>query len=101
MSTLLNVGDIIRIREDIQRKINYEMVLDTSCKNTWIGSDEMLPGGTLIQITKVRHGQYKVKNIDNIERTESQKAVEGLWDYTDSMFDPESIRILLEDRYNN
>lgn len=100
MGTLLNVGDIIRIREDIKEDEVYNMVLNTNEANNWV--DEMLPAGTLVEITKVLHGQYRVREIiENDNKKTDSSLPEDFWTYTDTMFDPELLTILLEDKYKN
>ena len=98
MNTLLKPGDMIRIREDIKEGINYKMFNDNDIKNSWIKED-MLPAGTLVEIVNISHKQYVVNAIDEIYRPYSDIDDE-FWLYTDEMFDPELLVLLLEDRYN-
>ena len=97
-TTLLKPGDIIRIREDIQPSVSYKMIFDDKITNTWIKED-MLLGGTLVEVKDIYHGQYRVESFDKKENS-SQYIYEkdDFWLYTDQMFDPEMIQILLEDR---
>lgn len=100
MRTLLNIGDIIRIRGDIKEDTPYEMILDTDCKNSWI-KYEMLPAGTLVEITGFSHGQYEVRRLEKVDSNLAPIDLpDSFWSYTDTMFDPELLMILLEDRYN-
>lgn len=98
MNTLLKPGDMIRIREDIQQGINYRMFNDNTIKNGWIEED-MLPAGTLVKIVNISHKQYVVNAIDEVARPYSD-IDDDFWLYTDEMFDPELLVLLLEDRYN-
>ena len=99
MNTLLNVGDIIRIRDDIKENIKYEMILNTERTDEWI--DQMLPAGTLVQITDIIHGQYRVQALAEDGSIIENKFPSDFWSYTDLMFDPVLLEIVLEDRYNN
>lgn len=92
METLLKPGDIIRIRKDIREDEGYCMILDSSNKNSWI--NEMAPAEELVTIISITEdGQYTVDYCEDEDFRE-------FWHYTDQMFDPEILLILLEDRYN-
>jgi hypothetical protein len=97
-TTLLKPGDIIRIREDIKPSVDYKMIFNEKITNTWI-QDDMLLGGTLVEIKDIHHGQYRVESF-NEKANFSQHIYDqdDFWLYTDQMFDPEMIQILLEDR---
>lgn len=89
METLLKPGDMIRIREDIQRDVNYCMKLDMENKNSWV--DSMAGPGDLVTITRITSdGQYITDYSDD------ECGIEDYWLYTDEMFDPEMIRLLLD-----
>jgi hypothetical protein len=94
MDTLLKPGDIIRIRNDIEEGISYKMLNDTSIKNSWINED-MLPAGTLVEIINIANDQYIVHSIDKAAKSYSD-IDDDFWLYTDEMFDPEMIRLLLD-----
>ena len=100
MRTLLEIGDMIRIRKDIKEKVKYEMILNTDEKNTWL-KDEMLPANTLVKIVDVANGQYRVERVDYADQTLNNNCYwDDFWGYTDTMFDPEMLILLYEDRYN-
>lgn len=99
MNTLLNVGDIIRIRDDIKENIKYEMILNTDRTNNWV-AHEMLPAGTLVQIINVMHGQYRVQALAEDGNIIKNEMPDDFWSYTDLMFNPALLEIVLEDRYN-
>ena len=90
METLLKPGDMIRIRNDIDEDTFYSMILDPDNKNNWIKT-EMAKPNELVTIDRINEGQYKVKNKYNKI---------DMWDYTDEMFDQETIRLLIIDRNN-
>ena len=98
METLLKPGDMIRIREDIKQSETYRMLNDDKISNTWI-EDDMLPPGTLVEITNVSNGQYTVRHFDKLDRNPKYFEEDDFWLYTDQMFDPEIIACLLEERY--
>lgn len=94
MDTLLKPGDIIRIRNDIEEGISYKMLNDISIKNSWIDED-MFPAGTLVEIVNIANDQYVVHSIDKAAKSYSD-IDDDFWLYTDEMFDPEMIRLLLD-----
>ena len=97
-TTLLKPGDIIRIREDIKPSVDYKMIFNEKIVNTWI-QDDMLLGGTLVEIIDIHHGQYRVKSFnEKVNSSQYLYEQDDFWLYTDQMFDPEMIQILLEDR---
>jgi hypothetical protein len=90
METLLKPGDMIRIRSDIQEDVNYCMKLDIENKNSWV--DSMAGPGDLVTIIRITNdGQYITDYSDDDEC-----GIEDYWLYTDEMFDPELISLLLE-----
>ena len=94
METLLKPGDMIRIREDINDYELYCMILDTGNKNSWV--DSMAGPGSLVTIIKITNdGQYITDYSDD-----NECGIKEYWNYTDEMFDPEMLSMLLEDRYN-
>lgn len=100
MRTLLEIGDMIRIREDIKENVRYEMILNTDEKNSWL-KDEMLPANTLVKIISIANGQYRVERVDSINKTsDNDYCKDTFWGYTDTMFDPEMLILLYKDRYN-
>ena len=94
METLLKPGDMIRIRDDIKASTLYKMLNDDSTSNSWINED-MLPAGTLVEIVDISSNQYIVHSIDKVAKSYSDMDDE-FWLYTDEMFDPEMIRLLLD-----
>ena len=94
MDTLLKPGDMIRIRDDIKTDTSYKMLNDDSTKNSWINED-MLPAGTLVEIVNISNNQYIVHSIDKVAKSFSDIDDE-FWLYTDEMFDPEMIKLLLD-----
>ena len=94
MDTLLKPGDMIRIRDDIKRNTSYKMLNDDSTINRWLNED-MLPAGTLVEIVDISSNQYVVHSIDKVDKSYSAMDDE-FWLYTDEMFDPEMIRLLLD-----
>jgi hypothetical protein len=99
METLLKPGDMIRIREDIQQCTTYKMINDSDIGNTWIEED-MLPAGTLVEIVNISKGQYIVKRLDESEEKD-EYFDDDFWLYTDQMFDPEMLIMLMEKDYFN
>ncbi len=93
MNTLLKPGDMIRIRNDIQEGKTYKMI-NSDTENSWIKED-MLPAGTLVKIVDISSNQYIVHSIDKVAKSFSDMDDE-FWLYTDEMFDPEMIRLLLD-----
>ena len=93
METLLKPGDMIRIRDDIKIDTSYKMLNDDSTKNSWLNED-MLPAGTLVEIVNISSNQYVVRSIDKVDK--SSNIDDEFWLYTDEMFDPEMIRLLLD-----
>lgn len=99
--TLLKVGDIIRIRSDIKENIRYRMKLNPKLDNLWIGA-YMADAGTLVQIVDISFEQYIVIPADNSIKEGSTEYDNFIfWSYTDEMFDPLMIQILLEDRHES
>lgn len=91
METLLKPGDMIRIRSDIREGRTYNM-LNSESGNDWL-RNYMLPAGTLVKIVDISDQQYIVNAIDlNREKDYDDE----FWLYTDEMFDPELISLLLE-----
>ena len=89
MKTLLEPGDMIRIRKDIKEDMSYKMIFNSDSSNSYI--KHMAKPGELIKIrTITTFGQYKIES-------KTSKYAE-LWDYTDEMFDPESIQLILENK---
>ena len=100
MKTLLQPGDMIRIRNDISEAVEYHMILNTTSVNGWV-KYEMAPAGKLITIKEVTdNGQYYVHYDSTDKEKEKRFCSMDFWHYTDEMFDPESIQILLEERIN-
>ena len=99
METLLKPGDMIRIREDIQQYTTYKMINDSDIGNTWIEED-MLPAGTLVEIVNISKGQYIVKRLDE-SKEKDEYLDDDFWLYTDQMFDPEMLIMLMEKDYFN
>lgn len=93
MNTLLKPGDMIRIRDDIKTGTLYKMLNDDSTGNSWLDED-MLPAGTLVKIVDISSNQYIVHSIDKVAKSFSDMDDE-FWLYTDEMFDPEMIKLLL------
>ena len=90
METLLKPGDMIRIRKDINEYEQYYMILDTENKNSWVES--MAGPGSLVTIKRITEdGQY-ITDYSN----DNEFGIEEYWNYTDEMFDPEMISLLLE-----
>lgn len=95
METLLKPGDMIRIRNDIDEQYPYGMIFNSDNKNNWIYNAMAAPG-TLVTIQRVSEcGQY----ITDYSYDKDYN-LEGFWSYTDEMFDPDMLSILLEERYN-
>ena len=94
METLLKPGDMIRIREDIKINTLYKMLNDESTENSWI-NEYMFPAGTLVKIVNISSNQYVVHSTDKAAKSFSDMD-DDFWLYTDEMFDPEMISLLLE-----
>ena len=85
--TLLKPGDQIRIRKDIiYSNKQYKMYHDEDSHNSYM--KEMADPGSLITIIDVTaYDQYMIKT--DCDKTD-------IFAYTDEMFDPETIKILLD-----
>lgn len=94
MDTLLKPGDMIRIREDIKQCVTYKMLNNDKIGNTWIEED-MLPPGTLVEIVDISDGQYIVQHLDKLDRDSKYFITDDFWLYTDQMFDPEMLIMLV------
>ncbi len=94
METLLKPGDMIRIREDIKQSVMYKMLNNDKIGNTWI-EDDMLPPGTLVEIVDISEGQYIVQHLDKLDRNYKYLENDDFWLYTDQMFDPEMLIMLV------
>ena len=87
MKTLLQVGDMVKIRDDIEYFKNiYHMKMHNSDGESYTHS--MLEPGTTVTIIGIRgvnlkHVSYKVKE-------------DPIMNYVDEMFDPELIEYLYE-----
>ena len=104
METLLKPGDMIRIRKDIKQSTTYKMLNNDKIGNTWI-EDDMLPPGTLVEITDISGGQYLVRSLDKLNRSPKYFEEDDFWLYTDQMFDPDMLIMLIgamieEDYFN-
>lgn len=97
MATLLKPGDMIRIRNDIEEGVSYKMLNDASIRNAWINED-MLPPGTLIEIKSISNGQYTVTSIEPKRTSSKFLEPDEFWLYTDEMFDPDLLEILMIER---
>ena len=97
MATLLKPGDMIRIRNDIEEGICYKMYNDASIGNSWIKEDMISPG-TLVEIKEVSNGQYIVQSIQPKAQSSRLLESEDFWSYTDGMFDPDLLNILITER---
>lgn len=86
MKTLLQPGDKIKIREDIQDSIKYGMKTNDK-KDIYIDGPMVKPG-SIVTIKDIVHDTYRLEE-------------EGLCNYTDEMFDPELIDYLYEEYLNN
>ena len=83
--TLLQVGDKIRIREDIREGIHYEMKT-YNYSNCYLYG-KMAKPGSLVTIKQNNAGYRLVE--------------EDFFTYTDDMFDPELIEFLYEEYLEN
>ena len=92
MKTLLRPGDMIRIRKDISQGVSYGMLNDDKITNSWI-EDDMLPPGTLVEIVDIIQGQYVVHALDF--RRSKYTYDDDFWLYTDQMFDPDMLIMLI------
>lgn len=97
MATLLKPGDMIRIRDDIGEGITYKMYNDFSIGNGWIEEDMISPG-TLVEIKDISNGQYIVQSIEPKRKSSNFLESEDFWLYTDEMFDPNLLEILMIER---
>ena len=84
--TLLQVGDKVRIREDIRESVYYEMKT-YNYSNCYL-YDKMAKPGNLVTIGDI--GRYGYRLIE-----------EDFFTYTDEMFDPELIEFLYEEYLEN
>ena len=84
--TLLQVGDKIRIREDIRESIYYGMKT-YNYSNCYLYG-KMAKPGSLVTIRDI--GKYGYRLIE-----------EDFFTYTDEMFDPELIEFLYEEYLEN
>ena len=83
--TLLQVGDKVRIREDIKENVYYSM--KTYNYNNCYIYGKMAEPGSLVTIIKSSAG-YRIEE-------------EGFFTYTDEMFDTELIDYLYEEYLEN
>jgi len=97
MATLLKPGDMIRIRDDIGEGITYKMYNDASIGNSWIEEDMISPG-TLVEIKDISNGQYIVQSIEPKKESSKSLESEDFWLYTDGMFDPDLLNMLVTER---
>jgi hypothetical protein len=97
METLLKPGDMIRIRKDIGEGITYKMYNDASIGNGWIKEDMISPG-TLVEIKDISNGQYIVQSIEPKKAYSNFLESEDFWLYTDGMFDPNLLNMLITER---
>ncbi len=86
MKALLEVGDRVRIRQDISPNIQYKMKI-TNVENCYL-PEKMCDPGELVTIMKVTNYGYKL-----IE--------EDFYTYTDEMFDQDIIEYLYEEYLEN
>lgn len=84
--TLLQVGDKVRIREDIRENVHYEM--KTYNYNNCYLYGKMINPGKLVTIKDI--GRYGYRLVE-----------EDFFTYTDEMFDPELIEFLYEEYLEN
>ena len=84
--TLLQVGDKVRIREDIKENVYYEM--KTYNYNNCYLYGKMINSGELVTIKDI--GKYGYRLVE-----------EDFFTYTDEMFDPELIEFLYEEYLEN
>lgn len=90
MKTLLNIGDSVKIRDDIERSKNYYMKLSGNYDSYTAG---MIKSGNFVTIKEIIQKEnnkyyYKLKE-------------DCLFSYTDEMFDPALIDFLYEDYLMN
>lgn len=96
--TLLKVGDEITIRNDIEDYKDYSMILNSESTNTYVRR-RMINPGTLVRIVEIDgNGQYRV--IDCSKKSNHANNNDTYWSYTDLMFDPELLQIIIEERFN-
>ena len=86
MKALLQVGDKVRIRKDIESRSGYKMKT-MNVENCYIPK-KMCNPGELVTIAKVSKYGYKLVE-------------EDFYTYTDEMFDPEIINFLYEEFLEN
>lgn len=86
MKTLLQPGDKIHIRSDIEQGRWYSMKT-SEMRDSWIKANMAQPG-QLVTIKKVLHGRYQIEE-------------DRLCCYTDEMFDADLIEFLYNDYLNN
>lgn len=84
--TLLQVGDKVRIREDIRENIYYGM--KTYNYNNCYLYGKMAKPGSFVTIKKTQETGYRLVE-------------EDFFTYTDDMFDPELIEFLYEEYLEN
>ena len=84
--TLLQVGDKVRIREDIRENVHYEMKT-YNYSNCYLYG-KMINPGKLVTIKDI--GRYGYRLVE-----------EDFFTYTDEMFDPELIEFLYEEYLEN
>ena len=84
--TLLQVGDKVRIREDIRENIYYGM--KTYNYNNCYLYGKMAKPGSFVTIKKTQETGYRLVE-------------EDFFTYTDEMFDPELIEFLYEEYLEN
>ena len=77
--TLLQVGDKVRIREDIRDKHKYKM--KTNNREDMYILHSMVDPGTIVTIKKIVHDTYRLEE-------------ESLCNYTDEMFEEHAISLL-------
>lgn len=98
METLLQIGDTVKIRDDIKTCTDYKMRLSGGT-NSWL-EDHMIQPGKFVTVVGIQHGQYLVNSED--AKTKADREKEEFWSYTDNMFDQELIDFLyIEYRKNN
>jgi hypothetical protein len=82
MKTLLQPGDKIKIREDINDVELYYMSSNEK-RERWLGAEKMAKPGQLVTIKSITNGTYRINE-------------EPMFNYTDDMFDPGVINLLKE-----
>ena len=85
MKTLLQPGDKIKIRSDIQNGKRYKM--KTNNRDDIYFNDSMIKAGTWVTIKTIKHDTYRLEE-------------ESLCNYTDEMFDSDIIEYLYEEYLN-